>query len=737
MTASTTLRPRNLLALLVIGSVPPLATGQEVPGGEPSAGTLESVTVRARRIDERFSSTASTLTMTRQDIEASGANTVGDLLRLAPGLQVTVTANGGLEIRMRGMGPQNTRILIDGSPVSATQRAVQLPLDELPADLIERVEIQRAPTAEREGAAGGTVNIVLRGAQARRENYVWLTNQHAWGQDALSVFMSTTGPLGGAPQDPKDGSSAPSWTYFLSFTGGPRNLGQDVHRVGESPSGAGASDERSRLRNEPWTLTPRITGRLDGGRHQITLRPLFSRLEQHGELTGSSSGLSGGQPFTGSAEARWRFERSFGQMAADWTARVAGGRLESTVSVDRTDSRYASTREATTVGAGGTAVSISSLDEQRLERTTLARTKFLKALDDTVLSGGLEAGRTRLDVDGRSQLAGVDTLQSLEASIANAALWAQVERPIESWQSTVVAGLRGQRNTLASASASADVDRSFDYLQPSLNSRTRLNDELQLRLNLARVTRTPRIWELVDRPVPTVGANSSLSPDFRGSPTLKPESTVTFDVGLDHRLARGGQVGVNLFVREQHDVIAQRLGVESGRWTVRPDNVGAARVWGLESDVRTDLRWLGFAPDWTLSATANVFQSRMLDGDSVGQRIPGQARYVATLNVAKPLRASGGWYGGATLAMTGAADFDLPGADGVRVDGRQRSYQQLDLYIGSVLPRIGFWRLNLYNVTDFRRDATRRVTDANGQTWQDGAVTVLTPRILLTVGTRF
>ncbi len=734
MAEATTVR----LAVFLICTLPALAAGQDAAGIDTPGGQLETVTVRARRIDERFSSTASMLTMTRQDIEASGANTVGDLLRLAPGLQVTTTANGGLEIRMRGMGPQNTRILIDGSPVSATQRTVQLPLDELPADLIDRVEVRRAPTADQEGSAGGSVNIVLRGAQAKRETYVWLTDQHVWGRDAAAIFLSTTGPLGQSPAtDSKTGTTDPPWTYFLSITGGPRNLGQDVHRTSESALGSSVADERGRLRNETWTLTPRIAGRLDGGRHQITLRPLVSISDQNGEVSSSSTGVAAGQPVTGRATSHWLFDRRYGQLAGDWNWRVGRGRLESTLSADRADSHYEMQRDATVSGTGGAIRSTTGLTEQRQERTTLVRTKYSTVFDETVLSGGLETGRTQLDIDSRWQLAGIDTSELLAASLSNASLWAQMEHPLESWQSTVVAGLRGQRHTLASMSATADVDRRFDYLQPSLSSRTRLNDEFQLRLNLAHVTRTPRIWELVDRPVPTLSANSSLSPDFRGTPTLRPESTFTFDVGVDHRLARGGQAGLNLFVREQRDVIAPRLGVESGRWTARPDNVGDARVWGVESDVRTDLRWVGLAPDWTLSATANVFLSRMLDGDIAGQRIPGQARYVSTLNVAKPLKVSGGWYGGATLALTGAADLDLPGADGLRVSGRQRSYQQLDLYIGSVLPNLGFWRINVYNITDFRRDTARRVTDAGGQTWQDGAVAVLTPRIFLTVGTRF
>jgi outer membrane receptor for ferrienterochelin and colicins len=141
------------------------AAAQSAPEDSAQPTQLEEVNVVGRReFDDRFMSTATRITVNRRDIEAMGANSIGDILRQTPSLQVTTTANGGLEIRMRGMGTESTRILVDGVAASSTNRNAQLPLDELPADLIERIEVLRAPTAEHQGAAGGTVNIVLRGA---------------------------------------------------------------------------------------------------------------------------------------------------------------------------------------------------------------------------------------------------------------------------------------------------------------------------------------------------------------------------------------------------------------------------------------------------------------------------------------------------------------------------------------------------------------------------------------------
>ncbi len=169
----------------------PSARSQPGPGEQGSGPTqLDEVNVTARcEFENRFNSTGARVTIGRRDIEVMGANTIGDILRQTPGLQVTTTANGGLEVRMRGMGAENTRVMIDGVAVSTSNRTSQLPLDELPTDLIERVEVIRAPTAEFQGAVGGTLNIVLRAASAKRETYIWLSDQYVWGHNAAQMFF--------------------------------------------------------------------------------------------------------------------------------------------------------------------------------------------------------------------------------------------------------------------------------------------------------------------------------------------------------------------------------------------------------------------------------------------------------------------------------------------------------------------------------------------------------------------
>ncbi len=118
-------------------------------------------------------------TITAEDIAIRPpANDISELLRTMPGVNLTGNSSSGQygnnrQIDLRGMGPENTLILIDGKPVSSRdsvrmgrsgERNTRGDTNWVPTEAIERIEVLRGPAAARygSGASGGVVNIITR-----------------------------------------------------------------------------------------------------------------------------------------------------------------------------------------------------------------------------------------------------------------------------------------------------------------------------------------------------------------------------------------------------------------------------------------------------------------------------------------------------------------------------------------------------------------------------------------------
>ncbi|HYF20832.1 MAG TPA: TonB-dependent receptor plug domain-containing protein, partial [Ramlibacter sp.] len=249
-----------VLAALVAAAAAVHAQSPADAGGDAPAGTLETVNVTARRsIEQRFFAPGSLVVVDRGDIENLGAFSVADVLRQLPGVVVTTGADGSVDIRMRGMDRNSTQLLVDGQRTS-TGRA-QLPLDQLPPEMVERIEVVRSPTAEFSGATGGTINIVLRQASVRRETVVRLTDNVVWGRQAAQAFFSRTGPLfgGNAPATAGDQPTAEQpWAYFVSVAQLGTLLGSDSHRVVSDGTTTTTTDAASRYRRSEFSLVPRL-----------------------------------------------------------------------------------------------------------------------------------------------------------------------------------------------------------------------------------------------------------------------------------------------------------------------------------------------------------------------------------------------------------------------------------------------------------------------------------------------
>jgi outer membrane receptor for ferrienterochelin and colicins len=734
-----------ICAITTLAATPTFAQGSQEQQGE-SGGTLDEVNVRTRRdFEERFQSSSTRVTIGRRDIEAMGANTIGDILRQTPGLQVTTTANGGLEIRMRGMGPQNTRIQVDGVAVSPNSRTSQLPLDELPADLIERVEVVRAPTAESQGAAGGTLNIVLRSGSAKRETLVWLSDQYVFGRHAPTLFVSLSGPLGKqvATNSPEAATTS-TWNYLLSLNGGTRHWGSNTERERSNTPGATSKttpsyssiNEDVRLGPQTWVLTPRITGRI-GNADRVTIRGIFSTTDTSGRVRGNSAGTIGTQGFTSETLTPWTLERGFHQLGVDWGHSFKNSKLDSTVQVERSKQEYLPYSNSSTTTSTGTTANASTYTDEREDRGLVAKTKWTVAQGEALWSFGGEFEQRDLTLNASAINNTVPSVANSNVGSKRSALWSQYELPIDAIKTSLVFGLRAQDLRLDGQSTLGPVDYQNLFWQPSFNARKALSPTTQARFNVARITRNPRVYELANNSEPNLSSNSPNTPDVQGNPNLRPQITLAMDTGIEQRIAGGGQWGLNLFMRDQKDVIARSLVLQqNGRWADLANNVGDAIVWGIESDIRTPLAVLG--PQWNFTANATLQQSKMRNGASQGERIPGQAKYTANISINKPLRVSGGWYGGATASLVGASDYNFGSGSVISTQGHQRAHQQLDFFFGSVLPNLGFWRLNVINATDYSQHRTRVVTNsASGDVYSETLNRRFLPKIFLTIGTRF
>jgi len=206
--------------------------------------------------------------ITSQDIEKNPpVNDLSDIIRKMPGVNLTGNSANGVrgnnrQIDIRGMGPENTLILIDGVPTTSRnsvryswrgERDSRGDSNWVPPEMVERIEVIRGPAAARygSGAAGGVVNIIT-----KRPTNDW--------SGSLSLYTNQ-------PEDDKEGAtrranfnlSGPLAGDALTMRlyGNINKTDSDAFDINQSHNGSAAAG-REGVRNKDinsvlsWKITP-------------------------------------------------------------------------------------------------------------------------------------------------------------------------------------------------------------------------------------------------------------------------------------------------------------------------------------------------------------------------------------------------------------------------------------------------------------------------------------------------
>ena len=627
----------------------PPAVVSPAPQAEPAPATgekLERVQVTGTRnvTDERRYSTAAKIVIGRDEIEQFGDLSLSDVMKRLPSVSVGGRPGRGGQIRMRGMGNGYTQILIDGDRIPRG-----FAIDQLSPDMVERIEIYRAPTAETGARAiAGTINIILREPLRQSGNDVRVGATEERGRVQPNVSWTRNDVLGekGTYNFTLSASRAiprtdtATETLYTDVATGLPSLAQSLRQT--------QYDVRDALH-----FSSRVQWDLGRG-DQVSLQPFASITQGDTRTDGTLDQAFGRTPVPYATSAsRGDSRSSLARLVALWKKRFDDStRMELRANVGTFKSSSSSVLDE--ADGAGTAV----LD-QRSTTTISDRSWSLNAkLFHTVseahsLTAGLEAEGVNRNENALTFIDGAPSLPGFEgdvhASTLRLAAFAQDEWTVSpTWSAN--AGLRWESirtksEALFGGPLGVPIRNDSIVVTPLLHAVWRFDEAArdQMRFSVTRSYRAPTLQNIIAVPTlstlyPAPGPNTASSPDRAGNPALRPELATGIDIALEHYLSNRGVVSISVFKRNIRDLIRNVVTLEtvpwatSPRWVRRPQNLGDASTHGVEFDAKFQLdEWMAGAPPLTLRTNVSVYGSSVSGVPGPYNRIDQQPR--ATANV--------------------------------------------------------------------------------------------------------
>lgn len=198
---------RKFVCTAVSAAISSLFSLSAIAQEEPE--TLDVTVVKAA--SEELKQAQGVSVITEEDFKRRPVtNDISEIVRTMPGINLTGNSSSGQygnkrQIDIRGMGPENTLILIDGKPVLSRnsvkmgrsgERNTRGDSNWVPPEAIESIEVIRGPAAARygSGASGGVINIITKSPEVASTTVSLQTeipqNEYEGGNHRINVVSS-------------------------------------------------------------------------------------------------------------------------------------------------------------------------------------------------------------------------------------------------------------------------------------------------------------------------------------------------------------------------------------------------------------------------------------------------------------------------------------------------------------------------------------------------------------------
>lgn len=575
---------------------------------------------------------------------------VGDMLKQVPGVAFTSDIGEYDAPQLRGIGTEYTQILINGSRVAGAGEDRGVFVDRIPAELVERIEIIRSPSAELDSqGVAGSINIVLKDA-----------SDYAGGQFRLGSFTAgddTTRGAGFLSYGGQRGRLSYLASANLQQRYNPKDKRFATVDAAGTPVEEGQEDDVRDTTDTafngrlgyllPWGASVGLEGfyvGTDRDEDQVTTIFEFEENDE-GLLVPELDGVE---------YEHERIDEVTIGAAAQYLGKHGPGEVKARVELNQLDLDIENQTGDLDEQDGELPTEFEDIDTQDDELRLLLSYAW-SITPAHKLTFGVQASQkdrdsstTAREEECEEDDTGEETCEFEDATAVNGVYQITEDRidvfAQHIWSITprhaLELGLRSENAQLEQEGFSA-VEEVFvtaeddqSELNPSLHYRFKVTDNDQLRASYARTLRRPLFSDLV----PFIEEDDGEF--FAGNPKLEPEAADGLDFGFEHRFARqAGVVGVNVFYRDVQDVIELTEFQTAAGEVTQPANVGDGQVHGLELDASLPLVGIGL-PSTNLYGNYTYLDSR-IDDPTTGEerRFNLQPRFVFNLGFNHKIKA--------------------------------------------------------------------------------------------------